>query len=156
MPAGKGRHIVILSRNALVYRSSLRGHVMQKRSQVSAIHHSCGCEYSRQLIGCYSVPAASSLTPPLPISSAQVTHVTNPYEDATARVNPSRTTEVGTAIATEPAGSAIANQAPLVGKAPTFVRLRPKDKLDRHEPAMLQADGSPIVLVLQQRETKLH
>jgi cellulose 1,4-beta-cellobiosidase len=59
----------------------------------------------------------------VPGAFAQVTHVANPYASATVYASPDYTAEVATAIATEPAGSALANQMTVVGKTPTFVWL---------------------------------
>jgi cellulase/cellobiase CelA1 len=59
----------------------------------------------------------------LPGAFAQVTHVANPYAGATVYASPDYTTEVATAVATETAGSALANQMTVVGKTPTFVWL---------------------------------
>jgi cellulose 1,4-beta-cellobiosidase len=51
------------------------------------------------------------------------THVANPYVGAMVYASPDYTTEVATAVATETAGSALANQMTVVGKTPTFVWL---------------------------------
>jgi cellulose 1,4-beta-cellobiosidase len=59
----------------------------------------------------------------MPGAFAQVTHVANPYAGATVYASPDYTTEVATAVATEPTGSALANQMTVVGKTPTFVWL---------------------------------
>jgi cellulose 1,4-beta-cellobiosidase len=52
-----------------------------------------------------------------------VTHVANPYAGATVYASPDYVTEVNTAIATEPAGSTLAQQMAVVGNTPTFVWL---------------------------------
>ena len=63
------------------------------------------------------------LTMVAPGAFAQVTHVTNPYVGATVYVSPDYAAEVNTAIATEPAGSTLANQMSVVATYPTFVWL---------------------------------
>jgi cellulose 1,4-beta-cellobiosidase len=84
---------------------------------------SYGREHSRQLSGYFRVLAALSLTLFASSGAAQATHVTNPYVGATVYASPDYTTEVGTAIAAEPVGSALASQMSQVGKTPTFVWL---------------------------------
>jgi len=83
----------------------------------------CGRERSRRLSGYLSVLAALFLTLLASSASAQVTHVTNPYVGATVYVSPDYATEVGTAIAAEPAGSTLAAQMSTVATYPTFVWL---------------------------------
>ena len=83
----------------------------------------CGRALVRRVSGYLSVLAVLLLTIVTPSVFAQVTHVSNPYADATVYVSPDYTTEVATAVATEPAGSALANQMTVVGKTPTFVWL---------------------------------
>jgi len=68
----------------------------------------------------FSVLAALLLTLDAPGVFAQ-THVANPYVGATVYVSPDWTNEVGTAVATETAGSPLANQMTVVGKTPTFI-----------------------------------
>jgi cellulose 1,4-beta-cellobiosidase len=51
------------------------------------------------------------------------THVANPYVGATVYASPDYKAEVATAVATETAGSALANQMTVVGNTPTFVWL---------------------------------
>ncbi len=95
----------------------------------------------------------------LPAAFAQ--HVSNPYSGATVYVSPDWTNEVGTAVATEPAGSALANQMTIVGKTPTFVWLDHigaiyggaaaggRMSLAQHiSAAAAQANGAPIVVQL--------
>jgi len=57
-----------------------------------------------------------------PVVLAQ-THVVNPFSGATVYVNPDYTKEVNSAIATLPAGSALANQMAVVATYPTAVWL---------------------------------
>ena len=95
----------------------------------------------------------------LPAAFAQ--HVSNPYSGATVYVSPDWTNEVGTAVAAEPAGSALANQMTIVGKTPTFVWLDHigaiyggaaaggRMSLAQHiSAAAAQANGAPIVVQL--------
>ena len=76
-------------------------------------------------------------------------------------VSPDWTNEVGTAVATEPAGSALANQMTIVGKTPTFVWMdhigaiyggaaaNGRMSLAQHiSAAAAQANGAPIVVQL--------
>jgi cellulose 1,4-beta-cellobiosidase len=77
----------------------------------------------RQLSGYIGVLVALSLTLVVPGAFAQVTHVSNPYVGATVYASPDYVTEVNSAIAAEPAGSALANQMAVVGNTPTFVWL---------------------------------
>ena len=101
----------------------------------------------------------SMLTLTLPAAFAQ--HVANPYSGATVYVSPDWTNEVGTAVATEPAGSALANQMTIVGKTPTFVWMDHigaiyggaagggRMSLAQHiSAAAAQANGAPIVVQL--------
>ncbi|MGB0063346.1 MAG: glycoside hydrolase family 6 protein, partial [Terracidiphilus sp.] len=101
----------------------------------------------------------STLTLILPAAFAQ--HVANPYAGATVYVSPDWTNEVGTAVATEPAGSALANQMTIVGKTPTFVWMdhigaiyggaaaNGRMSLAQHiSAAAAQANGAPIVVEL--------
>lgn len=67
------------------------------------------------------VLAALTFVFTLPTAFSQ--HVANPYAGATVYVSPDWTAEVGTAVATETAGSPLANQMTIVGKTPTFVWL---------------------------------
>ncbi len=83
----------------------------------------CGRARARRLSGYLGVLAVLLLTIITPGAFAQVTHVANPYAGATVYASPDYTTEVATAVATEPAGSALANQMTVVGKTPTFVWL---------------------------------
>jgi len=83
----------------------------------------CVRALARQVSGYLAVLAISLLTIVTPSVFAQVTHVSNPYAGATVYVSPDYTTEVATAVATETAGSALANQMTVVGKTPTFVWL---------------------------------
>ncbi|MGO9316896.1 MAG: glycoside hydrolase family 6 protein [Terracidiphilus sp.] len=83
----------------------------------------CGRASARRLSGYLGVFAVLLLTLVVPGAFAQVTHVSNPYAGATVYASPDYTTEVATAVATEPAGSALANQMTVVGKTPTFVWL---------------------------------
>ena len=83
----------------------------------------CGRASARTLNGYFAVLAISLLTLVAPGAFAQVTHVSNPYAGATVYASPDYTTEVAAAVATEPAGSALANQMTVVGKTPTFVWL---------------------------------
>jgi len=73
----------------------------------------------------FEVPVASLVlalsTLALTVPAAVAQHVANPYVGATVYVSPDWTNEVGTAIATETAGSAIANQMTIVGNTPVFV-----------------------------------
>jgi hypothetical protein len=77
-----------------------------------------GREYSRKLSGHFTELAALSITFLVSSASAQVTHVTNPYAGATVYASPDYTAEVRTAVATEPAGSELANQNGCSGKYP--------------------------------------
>ncbi len=101
----------------------------------------------------------STLAFALPAAFAQ--HVANPYSGATVYVSPDWTNEVGTAVATEPAGSALANQMTIVGKTPTFVWMdhigaiyggaagNGRMSLAQHiAAAASQANGAPIVVQL--------
>src|SRR5271157_1394588 len=83
----------------------------------------CGRASARRLSGYLGVLAVLLLTLVVPGVFAQVTHVANPYAGATVYASPDYTTEVATAVATELAGSALANQMTVVGKTPTFVWL---------------------------------
>jgi cellulose 1,4-beta-cellobiosidase len=74
-----------------------------------------------QTINPFPVLAAVFLTLLTAAATAQVTHVTNPYVGATVYVSPDYATEVGTAIASEPAGSTLAKQMAVVATYPTFV-----------------------------------
>ncbi len=74
----------------------------------------------RRLSGYFIVFAALLLTLVLPGAVAQ-THVSNPYVGAKVYVSPDWTTEVGTAVATEPSGSTLASQMSVVGNTPVFV-----------------------------------
>jgi cellulose 1,4-beta-cellobiosidase len=76
----------------------------------------------RRLSVYFTVLAALLLTIVLPGAFAQ-THVANPFVGAKVYVNPDYTSEVATAIATEPAGSTLASQMTVVGNTPTFVWL---------------------------------
>jgi cellulase/cellobiase CelA1 len=80
-----------------------------------------GRDRSRRLSEYFQVLAAFFLTLLASSASAQVTHVTNPYAGATVYVSPDYATEVGSAIATEPAGSTLAKQMSVVATYPTFV-----------------------------------
>jgi cellulose 1,4-beta-cellobiosidase len=97
----------------------------------------------------------------VPNAFSQGTHGSNPYVGATVYASPDYTTEVGTAVATEPAGSALANQMTVVGKTPTFVWLdriaaiaggsvnSGRLGLQGHiNAAVAQANGAPIVVQL--------
>ena len=57
------------------------------------------------------------------VPAALAQHVANPFAGATVYVNPDYTNEVKAAIATVPAGSALANQMAVVGTYPTAVWL---------------------------------
>ena len=105
------------------------------------------------------VLVVSTLAFTLPAAYAQ--HVSNPYSGATVYVSPDWTNEVGTAVATEPAGSALANQMTIVGKTPTFVWMdhigaiyggaaaNGRMSLAQHiAAAATQANGAPIVVQL--------
>jgi cellulase/cellobiase CelA1 len=72
------------------------------------------------LSGYFTVLAALFLTLVVPSTFAQ-THVANPYVGAKVYVSPDWTTEVATAVATEPAGSTLAQQMAIVGNTPTFI-----------------------------------
>jgi cellulose 1,4-beta-cellobiosidase len=81
----------------------------------------CGREHSCPLSWYFRVLAALSLTLVASSGVAQATHVANPYVGAKVYVSPDWTTEVGTAVATEPTGSTLAGQMSVVGNTPTFV-----------------------------------
>jgi len=83
----------------------------------------CRRALARRVSGYLAVLAVLLLTIVTPSAFTQVTHVSNPYAGATVYASPDYTTEVATAVATEPAGSALANQMTVVGKTPTFVWL---------------------------------
>ena len=88
---------------------------------MSQYHNSSrGRIHVRRLSGYFTVLAALFLTLVAPGVFAQ-THVANPYVGAKVYVSPDWTTEVGTAVATEPAGSTLAQQMSVVGNTPTFV-----------------------------------
>jgi cellulose 1,4-beta-cellobiosidase len=76
---------------------------------------------ARHLSGYFHVLAVFLLTLLARGAFAQVTHVANPYAGATVYVNPNYTTEVNSAIAAQPAGSALANQMAVVATYPTAV-----------------------------------
>jgi len=67
------------------------------------------------------VVAVLSVALVVPSAFAQVQHVVNPFADATVYLNPDYTTEVNSAIATEPPGSTLANQMAVVATYPTAV-----------------------------------
>jgi cellulose 1,4-beta-cellobiosidase len=94
-------------------------------------------------------------------SASAQTHVSNPYVGAKVYVSPDWTTEVGTAVATEPAGSTLAEQMAVVGNTPTFVWMDHigaiyggaaaggRMSLAQHiAAAATQANGAPIVVQL--------
>jgi cellulase/cellobiase CelA1 len=94
-------------------------------------------------------------------SASAQTHVSNPYVGAKVYVSPDWTNEVGTAVATEPAGSALAEQMAVVGNTPTFVWMDHigaiyggaagggRMSLAQHiTAAASQANGAPIVVQL--------
>jgi cellulose 1,4-beta-cellobiosidase len=83
----------------------------------------CRQAKARRLVGYFAVLAALILTTLLPGAFAQVTHVANPYVGATVYASPDYKAEVATAVATETAGSPLANQMTVVGNTPTFVWL---------------------------------
>ena len=83
----------------------------------------CGRASARRLSGYFAVLAVLLLMIVTPGAFAQVTNVANPYEGATVYASPDYKTEVAAAVATEPAGSALANQMTVVGNTPTFVWL---------------------------------
>jgi cellulose 1,4-beta-cellobiosidase len=83
----------------------------------------CGRASARRLSGYFAVLAVLLLMIVTPGAFAQVTHVANPYVGATVYASPDYKTEVAAAVATEPAGSALANQMTVVGNTPTFVWL---------------------------------
>ncbi len=85
-------------------------------------HPPCGRACAHRFSGYFNVLAALLLTLVAPGAFAQ-THVANPYVGAMVYASPDYTTEVATAVATETAGSALANQMTVVGKTPTFVWL---------------------------------
>jgi len=87
------------------------------------LNSSRGRVCARRLSVYFTVLAALFLTLAVPSVFAQVTHVSNPYVGATVYASPDYTTEVGTAIAAEPAGSTLASQMAVVGNTPTFVWL---------------------------------
>ncbi|MGA2351192.1 MAG: glycoside hydrolase family 6 protein, partial [Terracidiphilus sp.] len=81
-----------------------------------------GRAFARQLSGYLAVLAVSLLTL-APTCAFGQTHVANPYVGATVYASPDYAAEVATAVATETAGSPLANQMTVVGKTPTFVWL---------------------------------
>ncbi len=85
-------------------------------------HPPCGRACAHRFSGYFNVLAVLLLTLVAPGAFAQ-THVANPYVGAMVYASPDYTTEVATAVATETAGSALANQMTVVGKTPTFVWL---------------------------------
>jgi len=120
----------------------------------------CGRGLSRSLSAYFLVLAASFLMLLASSASAQ-THVSNPYVGAKVYVSPDWTNEVGTAVATEPAGSALAEQMAVVGNTPTFVWMDHigaiyggaagggRMSLAQHiSAAATQANGAPIVVQL--------
>ncbi|MFZ1085596.1 MAG: glycoside hydrolase family 6 protein [Terracidiphilus sp.] len=76
---------------------------------------------ARRLSAYVFVLAVVLLTTMLPGASAQVTHATNPFSGAIGYVSPDWSTEVGAAIASEPAGSTLAEQMNTVANTPTAV-----------------------------------
>jgi cellulase/cellobiase CelA1 len=108
----------------------------------------------------FTVLAAALLNLLAPGASAQ-THVVNPFVGAKVYVNPDYTNEVNAAIATEPAGSTLAEQMNTVATYPTAVWLdriaaiqggavnSGRLSLQGHiNAAVAQAGGSPIVIEL--------
>src|ERR1035441_114800 len=83
---------------------------------------SCGRARAHKLSVCFTVLAALLLTLVAPVAFAQ-THVANPYVGAMVYASPDYTTEVAAAVATETAGSALANKMTVVEKPPTCVWL---------------------------------
>ena len=127
-------------------------------SQLSA--PPCGRSSVRLLSVYFAVLAILLLTTTTPSAFAQ-THVANPYVGATVYVSPDWTTEVGTAVATEPVGSTLAQQMAVVGNTPTFVWMDHigaiyggaagggRMSLAQHiTAAASQANGAPIVVQL--------
>ena len=86
--------------------------------QISSLHRRSSC---RLAVSTLSILAFLLLALAVPSAIAQVTHVTNPFAGATVYLNPDYATEVNTAIATEPAGSTLANQMAVVKTYPTAV-----------------------------------
>jgi cellulase/cellobiase CelA1 len=86
------------------------------------LNPTCGQASARRLTGYFAVLVALFLTLVAPGLVAQ-THVANPYVGAIVYASPDYKAEVATAVATETAGSALANQMTVVGNTPTFVWL---------------------------------